>query len=269
MIRHSVIGAVMVALSGQVTVAHEYYLMPDRFLAVAGEEVAISHRLGQNFKGNEMSYIDAWNIRSEVWENGRMRQVSGLDGDRPALTIVPHGEGLLAVIHQSNIDLLTFKTWEKFRNYATKEGLEHALQASQEGIKPKEGLKEAYARYAKTLISVGNNPSGNDQATGMKIELVALAHPLALTEGQAMPVQLLFDGKPLAGAKVKVFVGEGTEFRHQIRTNSEGEVMIAADGPGPYLLNAIAMTEPQSEKAVQSEAHWESFWASLTFERAR
>lgn len=247
--------------------AHEYYLMPESFQPAAGKEFSVRHRLGQKFKGNEMPFIGAWNIRSEVWQDGEMREIKGLDGDRPALKITTAKPGLISVIHQSNIDFLTFKTWEKFEKYTVKEGLEHTHAASENGTKPKIDLKEAYARYAKTLISVGENNEGRDTPTGLKIELVALAHPASLTAGQKMPVQLLYDGKPLKGALLKVFVGIDTEFKHQIRTDAEGKVEIPADGAGPYLLNAIHMTEPQSQEAVKRGAHWESFWASLTFNR--
>ena len=109
-----------------------------------------------------MPFINSWNIRSEVWEKGLQRQARGTDGDRPALRVASNGSGLMSVIHQSNVDFLTFHEWEKFQSYATKEGLEHALAASERGEKPKEKLKEAYARYAKTLIAPDANGNAND-----------------------------------------------------------------------------------------------------------
>jgi len=248
--------------------AHEYYLMPESFQPKNDVEFSIRHRLGQKFKGNELPFIDSWNIRSEVWKDGDKTEVRGQDGDRPALKVTKSGSGLMSVIHQSNVDFLTFATWEKFKAYVTKEGLEHALVASEQGRKPKEKLKEAYARFAKTLVTLNAEPSGTDQPTGLKIELMALAHPLSLKSTEPMPVQLLYNGQPLEGARVKVFVGVGTDFVHQILTDQNGKVQIPADGPGPYLLNAIHMTEPQGKEAKEKGAHWESFWASLTFQRA-
>ena len=108
--------------------AHEYYLLPESFTPSSKGEFAISHKLGQKFKGNEMSYINSWNVRSEIWEKGESREVRGKDGDRPALKVTSNGPGLMAVIHQSNVDFLTFQTWEKFQAYVTKEGLEHSLK---------------------------------------------------------------------------------------------------------------------------------------------
>jgi len=255
------------ALFAGVATAHEYYLMPESFTPQSKTEFNVSHRLGQRFKGNEMPYIDQWNIRSEIWENGKKREVAGETGDRPALKITSEASGLTSIVHQSNIDFLTFKTWEKFVTYTDKEGIEHAQSASEEGTKPKIDLVEAYARYAKTLVDLGDTGTGVDTPTGLTIELVALAHPSKLTKDQPMPVQLLYKGEPLANARVKVFVGIDTEFAHQINTDVSGKVMIPAGGPGPYLLNAIHITEPQSDVAKKRNAHWESFWASLTFSR--
>ena len=251
------------------TQAHEYYLLPESFTPSSNGDFAVSHKLGQNFKGNEMPFISSWNIRSEVWEKGLQRDARGLDGDRPALRVASNGSGLMAVIHQSNVDFLTFQEWEKFVSYVTKEGMEHALAASERGDKPKVKLKEAYARYAKTLIAPDGSTEGKDLPTGLKIEFMALEHPLKLAESEPMPILVLYDGKPLAGVKIKVFIGIGNDFTHQIRSDAEGKALIPAEGPGPYLLNAIHMTEPQGEAALQKEAHWESFWASLTYQRAR
>lgn len=261
--------AALYGLTTSPALAHEYYLLPTDFAPPKGAEVAVEHRLGQRFKGNQLPYITQWNIRSEVWENGKGRSVKGVDGDRPALKVVPRGTGLTSVIHQSNIDFLTFKTWEKFQTYTEKEGITYAQKPSIDGVKPKVGLLEAYSRYAKTLITPGGTSEGEDGPTGLKIELVALRNPMALGAGEPMPVQLLYEGKPLEGATVKVFVGIDTEFKHRILTDSDGRVTIPAEGPGPYLLNAIKITDPQSDHPRMDKAHWESFWASLTYRRAQ
>lgn len=265
-IRIAAIFALSLATTAQ---AHEYYLLPESFSPSSNGDFAVSHKLGQNFKGNEMPFINSWNIRSEVWEKGLQRQARGTDGDRPALRVASNGSGLMSVIHQSNVDFLTFHEWEKFQSYVTKEGLEHALAASERGEKPKEKLKEAYARYAKTLIAPDGSTEGKDTPTGLKIEIMALEHPLKLAAGEPMPVQVLYDGQPLAGVKIKVFIGIGNDFTHQLLSDADGKALIPAEGPGPYLLNAIHITEPQGKEAIEKEAHWESFWASLTYQRAQ
>ncbi len=249
--------------------AHEYYLLPSDFNANTGTEFTVDHLLGQRFKGSAMPYIGRWNLRSEIWENGAMRPAKGRDGDRPALKITSPSNKLYSVIHQSNVDFLTFKTWEKFRSYVVKNGMSHTLAASENGTKPKIDLKEAYSRFAKTLITPNGTPDGIDTPTGLKIELVALQNPMALGPREPMPVQLLFDGAPLPGTLVRVFAGIDTAPAYNITTDSNGKALIPDRGRGPYLLNAIHMTDPQSKGPGMETTHWESFWASLTYQRAQ
>lgn len=249
--------------------AHEYYLMPNSFTPPTGEEFAVSHRLGQNFKGNEVPYINRWNIRSELLVDGKKRDVKGQDGDRPALKMKINKPGLAIVAHQGNVDFLTFSSWEKFVAYVEKEGLTHALAPSENGTKPKEKLKEAYARFAKTLVQVGGGTDGTDQPVGLKIELIAQKNPNALAADEAMPVQLLYDGKPMAGITVKVFETVGEDFGLKLITDENGMVSVPPAGPGPTMLNAIHMIDPLGPEALERKAHWESFWASLTYSRAR
>ena len=40
------------------------------------------------------------------------------------------------------------------------------------------------------------------QPVGLKLEIVPLKHPSKLVPGELLPVQVCFDGKPLAGAQV-------------------------------------------------------------------
>ncbi len=253
-------------------VAHEYYLMPQTFQPETGAEVAVSHELGQRFKGNELPFIGAWNVRSEIWENGQKREARFNDGDRPALKVTPSTNALTIVLHQSNIDRLDFKTWEKFIKYTDKEGLssvakEHLAKGKP---RPEDGkpIRELYARFAKTLLTPQGSTRGGDVVTGLTIELVALKNPMALKKGEAMPVQLLFRGKPLEDATVKVFTAPDTEFKHRILTDAEGRADIPDDGPGPYLLNAIAMTDVVATGKIAEGADYQSFWASMTFQRS-
>ncbi|MEL6946766.1 MAG: DUF4198 domain-containing protein [Pseudomonadota bacterium] len=251
--------------------AHEYYLLPETFSPKAGQSITVSHKLGQKFFGNEMPWVDHWNVRSELWHNGTASALKGTLGDRPALKIGAVQPGLSIVVHQSNVDFITFKEWEKFKAYVEKEGLTGGLAPSLEGRKPMTDLREGYSRFAKTLVYSGTpqeQAAAKDQATGLKIELVALDNPTTLAADEALRVQALYEGKPYQGGQVTVFVGTKTEVAHRIITDENGIARIPAGGPGPYLLNIIKMTDPQSKEAQDEKAHWESFWASLTFQRA-
>ena len=256
-------GLLLVSAAAQ---AHEFYLQPDSYTAKAGEPLAVRHHVGTRFNGNELPWITNWNVRSEMWQGGAKTDVSGTDGDRPTLTVTPQADGLLTLAHQSNHSTYAPATWEKFETYLRKEGLGDIValhEARDLGDRPP---KEAYSRFAKSLVAIGDG-AGSDDPVGLKIELVALENPYTFPVDQPLPVQVLFDGKPLAGVTVKVFDGVDTEAVDHIITDANGQVMIPPGGPGPYLLNAIHMIEPVSQTKIAQAADWESFWASLTFQR--
>lgn len=218
-----------------------------------------------------MPWIDRWNVRSELWQGKEHRELRSRDGDRPALRLSLSQERLATVVHESNIDKLDFKVWEKFVSYTDKEGLSAiARQHLSEGNpKPDDNnpIRELYARFAKTLVTPNGTTQGDDVATGLTIELVALENPMRIKAGAGLPVQLLFRREPLEGATVKVFAAPGQEHSRRLITDAQGRVLVPDDGPGPYLLNAIAMTKVVATGDVAEGADWQSFWASLTFER--
>ncbi len=246
--------------------AHEYYLLPDKFSVAVGEKFAVEHKNGVRFMGTTFPWISIWNIRSEAWQNGVGVKVFGKDGDRPALNLQSNKPGLISIVHESNVSKLTFQKWDKFKSYLAEEGLEWILTEHEAAGYPQEKVKEVYSRFAKTLINVGDADDVETPA-GLKIELVALANPASLKRGESLPVKVLYEGKPLSGVAVKVFAGRDTEPAPLIRTGKEGRADIPDSGPGPYLIGAVHMTKPQSKIDLAKDAHWESFWASLTFER--
>lgn len=105
-------------------------------------------------------------------------------------------------------------------------------------VKTPEGWKNVGKSQAKdVLLSFkGQTHSKNlwqwhdrfTQPLGDKMELVPLKNPLALKVGDKLPFQVLYDGKPLAGAMVSA---EGVE-KDSLKTDADGraEITIAKSG---------------------------------------
>lgn len=60
------------------------------------------------------------------------------------------------------------------------------------------------AHYAKTVVSALGAQEGWDQPVGQPMEILPLTRPYGLYAGNAFTGQVLFKGKPLAGARVEV-----------------------------------------------------------------
>jgi uncharacterized GH25 family protein len=74
-----------------------------------------------------------------------------------------------------------------------------------------------------------------------------------------LKLQLLFEGKPLAGALVTAIHRDDTTKRVSARTDAKGAVSLPLAG-GVWLIKSVHLVRGR-------EQTWESLWASLTFER--
>jgi uncharacterized GH25 family protein len=87
------------------------------------------------------------------------------------------------------------------------------------------------------------------------------ASPAGLRPGADLPVRLLFQGKPLAGALVVAIPRDGPEAKVAARSDARGRVRLRLPRGGDWLVKAVHMVPAPRETG----ADWESFWASLTF----
>ena len=86
-------------------------------------------------------------------------------------------------------------------------------------------------------------------------------NPYALAGGGDLPVRLLYEGKPLAGALVMALQRGRPGAVASVRSDSKGRATLKLDRPGLWLIKAVHMIPAPADAG----ADWESFWASLTF----
>ena len=235
---------------------------PETYSPDIGQSVNLRHFIGQKFKGESYPFVPDWFKSFAITEQGKRSDIKGTMGDDPAATLAFKQPGLKILTFHSTPDKLTFKSFEKFKTYLIFEGLESILAQYEKQLSQQMQFREDYVRCSKTLMQVGNEVSGKDQATGMPLELIAQQNPYSLKKGQSLNVQLLKDGKPLAGALIRILTKTDPENIQPVRTNAQGRAIIPLPHQGPYLLNAVAMTNEELPKKGES---WQSLWASLSF----
>ncbi|MEJ7578397.1 MAG: DUF4198 domain-containing protein [Pyrinomonadaceae bacterium] len=159
--------------------------------------------------------------------------------------------------HPINLDA------EKFRAYISEE------EASAEVCErlPAEGApqRESYTKYAKALVK-GENGSGEifRRVVGHKLEIIPEQNPCDLGGSGRLPVQVLFDGAPLAGLRVSSGceqLNEGGYAAHT-RTDGDGRAMVELTASGYWFIRTHFIRSHPDARI----ADWESFWASLTFQ---
>jgi len=109
----------------------------------------------------------------------------------------------------------------------------------------KEGLKIISAffstQYSKIFYEEG---SGNTKPAGLKLELIPLKDPLGINEGDELPVQVFFDGKPLAN----VVITGGSKEEIPTDNNGVGHFKITKKGKILLMLGRKVPVKDDPEK---------------------
>jgi uncharacterized GH25 family protein len=235
--------------------AHDFWIEPSSFRPAPGERVAVRLRVGENLKGDPIPRNPDRIERFAAVGPAGETEVVGIAGSDPAGWASPAGPGLHWLVFDSNHAWVE-QTGPKFDSYLEEEGLERIRGLRKAGEGP---VKEIYSRCAKSLLRVGEGSAGFDRELGLELELIPERDPYALMPGEALPVRLLYQGKPLDGALV---VGMASPDGKVSARTAGGRASLVLDRPGLWLVKAVHMI-PAPEG---SGAEWESLWASLTFE---
>jgi uncharacterized GH25 family protein len=254
--------ATMSAASAPPASAHEFWIDPVPFTPKVGKTVPIVLRIGSNFEGSTYPYVRELDRRFSVIDARGETRIKTVDGDDPAAEVTFTRAGLSIVAHQRAPEIVVFDDFARFEDNLAYEGLEHLIGVHKSSGRPLTGIRDAYSRYAKALVSVGGG-AGNDRAIGLPLELVADLNPYAVASSTPLPVRLLYAGKPLAGVLVKCFHRDSAQTPVLVRSDADGHVAFDISRPGAYLISAVHMTDA----TPADNAEWVSLWATLTFAR--
>lgn len=155
----------------------------------------------------------------------------------------------------------------RFNDYLRAEGLTPALAERQRTRRSQSDGSECYSRHAKVLVQVGAGavPARGQVVTqplGLPLEIVPEENPYSQPRSSTLPVRVLYQGQPLAGALIKL-----TELEHDAApfethlTDSAGRAVFTMPVRGTWLLNVIwTRALPPT-----GETDFETVFSSLSF----
>jgi uncharacterized GH25 family protein len=249
--------------------AHDLWVQPGAFWLSAPGTVPVSILVGHG-KNREN-----WGIRSDlivtlrgIAPDGTVTDFKPLIRARSAAPRIPlpfkaPGTHLLAMESSpatSNLPPV------KFNDFAKEEGLTPAIVYRQEtGANERPG-RELYSRRAKALVQVGKiRPRVKSPATerlGMTLEIVPEQNPYDLGPAQKLPLLVFYEGRPLAGALVKLTkLEEDAKPAAVQRTDKAGRTTFKVPHQGKWQLNVV-WTKPISGNP---KADFETTFSSLSF----
>lgn len=252
--------------------AHEFWFAPIPSPQTAGDSVTLRLEVGEFFAGEPAGF-------SIPTTHALRHFASNFEVDlRPLLPRLALEAEVALVLETPGTHLLAYDsaplhiTLEpgKFHAYLHDEGLDFVRSQRELAGTANQPARERYRRHIKTLIEVGPLPQTartRDQTfltqTGQRLEISPLRNPLALATGDALPLTILFDGKPLVGALVKAWhKHSGQLVMMHATTSLQGQVAFNLPYTGDWMVSVVHMIPAQD---AEEGVDWDSFWGNLTF----
>lgn len=246
--------------------AHEFWMTPKPFTAAAGDVVALTLNVGQDFSGEQVPFYTALVASLRHYSVGASQDLSGripagkVVAELP-LEVARVGTHLIAFdSHPSRITMSP----GKFHAYLHDEGLDAIAKKREAAGTADTPGRERFRRNVKSLLRVGGKSDATYAVrTGQRLEIVPLSDPLSAAPGHTLTFQVLFDNKPIVNALVKAWHKHDDQIL-LIKTYStaEGKVAFALPYAGPWMLSLVHMIPVTDSQ----DADWDSYWGNLTFE---
>jgi uncharacterized GH25 family protein len=247
--------------------AHDFWLQPTRFKVAPGiaDEMTIQVGHGE-FRSRWSGALERVVRFSAIGPNGQADLRAALKPDRrrdALLSFATPGDRMLVFQSTHATSILPSI---RFNDYLKLEGLTPALELRARTGKTDAPGREIYSRCAKALVQVGPADARTTRQmltpVGLPLEIVPLKNPYALHAGEALPVRVLYEGRPLAGALVMLtnleFDGRPLE---QKVTDRSGEASFFVPLVGSWLVNVL-WTKPIQGNP---DADFDTTFSSLTF----
>lgn len=248
-------------------VAHDFWLQPRSWQAAPGVDmpfvVEVGHGPFRQQWGADAGHLLVLQDLAKGTQ-ADLRPLFKPGGEVPHLTYAFRQPGL-HIVSLVSTDTLSDLPWIRFNDYITYEGLTPAIEARTRANAMSSDGRELYSRRAKALIQVGPATAKDDalatRPLGLTLEIVPLRNPYSLKSDRILPVQILYNGRPLAGALVKL---TSLEFDvrplEAARSDPAGKVAFRIPPTGSWLVNVI-WTHP----ITSPTADFQTVFSSLTF----
>ncbi len=262
--------------------AHEFWIAPVTAPLTVGSTARLKLLVGEQFTGELVGWSKPQTAQLRLISKAGVKDISSqVPGTAVAdlpITLSAAGVHLVAFESQSHFISLSA---DSFHAYLHEEGLDF-IKARREaqGTAQKPG-RERYRRFVKTLLDVGEPAAAgaapvaqasavdatHASRVGQQLELIPLANPFRLPAGNALAVQVLFEGQPLAGALLKAWYKtdgqspSGQLLTIRATTGADGIATVNLPYAGPWMVSVVHMVAAVNVK----DTEWDSLWGNLSF----
>ncbi len=268
--RVSVLSAMIGFACAASATAHDFWMQPNLFWLSPGTATPLTLQVGHG-PLRQRSAIPVKRITrfEAIAPSGAaidLRANLRPGGANADATIGFSRPGAYVLVLQTDDQAQSFLPAIRYNDYLKVEGLTPALELRARTHRTEAMGSENYSRQAKSIVLVGApSASAQSQVTrpfGLLLEIVPEVSPYVLPRRSTLPVHVIFEGRRLAGALVKLTDLDHDESPLETRvTDHEGRAVFTMPRDGNWLLNVI-WTKPQPRTR---DTDFETTFSSLSF----
>ena len=243
--------------------AHDTWLLPDRFAVAPNETVTLDLTSGMAFPALETG------PKRERVEAAKCRLAERTFAIKD-ISQGPHSLRFVAPVAEAGVAAFWVKfppkeielKAEQVKEYLEEIGAPAALLKEWAEMKPPR-WRESYSKHQKTFVRVATPPAADhswSEPVGIALEIVPEQDPTVVRAGEEFSVRVLKNGKPFPDFPLNAVAGGETKGETR-KTDSAGRVSFRLEKAGPWLLRGTDV-----RKSTRTEADWESDFTTLTLE---
>jgi uncharacterized GH25 family protein len=248
-----------------VTLAHDTFLLPERFSAPVGTTVPLDLTSGMGFPFLDTAIKPDRVAFTRVHLAGKTFEIRSFGPAEHSLRFNARfskpGVATIGVdLKPRTLDLELDKVQEYFDEIDPPDEVKKHWAAMPE---PKR-WRESYVKHSKTVVRVGKFEKDDSwrKPLGMALEIVPDTDPTTLKPGDAFTVHVLRDGKPFPGFSLGIIREE--MFKGEFgKTDAQGRVTFTLDKAGRWLLRGTDL-RPSSKPGLEWESDFTTFTVEVT-----
>lgn len=258
--------ALSLLLASTPVIAHDFWIQPQRFQVAPNAPLELTFQVGHAAARERWGRLDRLLLLQDFWSGQRRDLRADVRKGGPADVVTRFAvPGLHVLAMQSNYATSNLPAI-RFNDYAKLEGLTPILAARQRAGTSDQAGRERYSRRAKALIQVGVQTAANNaqatRAVGLKLEIVPERNPYALGASRLLPVRVIYNGRRVPGATVKLTRLESDAKPYAIAvTDRDGRASFRVPPAGSWLVNVLWSEPVRGDPNVE----FDTTFSSLTF----
>lgn len=245
-----------VCASGQ-----ELWMQPSEFFYVPGDSLKVEFNISRDFRENPWQLTYAKIQRLQLYEASGRRNLVPREGKFRHLNLLMQREGTKLFVMQGVPSFIEVEA-ESFNKYLKEHSLDEVYNHRDQTNTLNTPGKETYERCTRLLVQVGSKTDETyRKETDFPLEIIPEQNPYTLKMGDVIRFRILYEGKPLFGARVFVWNRSNNRtIRQPVYSQQDGSVEARLSDAGPWMISVIKMVPSKD-----GQADWHSYWSNLVF----